>query len=442
MPSLPQVATALQDVLTTTAETAARATGCVRRTRRFTGATLVQTFVFGCLATPEPSLTDLSQMAATLGAPVSPQAIAQHCTRATAACLQQVLAAAVRTLVSADPVALPVLERFPAVEVLDTSTLSLPAALAATWPGCGNGRGPTAAAALKLGVRLDLVQGTLTGPLLDSGRTDDRGCAITAAPLLPGALRIADLGFWSVATLRELDRAGVLWLTRLQGQTGVLDAAGQPLDLDGLLATTPDDTLEREVRLGVTAQVPARLLAARVPPEVADRRRQRRKDEGKRRGTHPCQTSLARCDWLLLVTNVPADRLSRAEAVVLLRARWQIELLFKLWKQHGHIDEVRSADPWRVLTEVYAKLVAMVIQHWTLLLGCWQFGDRSLVKAAAVVRRYALPLALALGQIRRLRAMLATVQTCLERCGRLTRRRKRPSLYQLLLACDHDPALA
>jgi IS4 transposase len=53
-----------------------------------------------------------------------------------------------------------------------------------------------------------------------------------------------------------------------------------------------------------------------------------------------------------LVTNVPAARLRVAEALVLARARWQIELLFKLWKQHGRIDEAHSAHPWAVLCEL------------------------------------------------------------------------------------------
>ena len=57
-----------------------------------------------------------------------------------------------------------------------------------------------------------------------------------------------------------------------------------------------------------------------------------------------------------LIPRCTSDLLTLTEVLVLLRARWQIELLFKLWKSHGHIDESRSAQPWRVLTEVFAKL--------------------------------------------------------------------------------------
>ncbi|MGH2615965.1 MAG: IS4 family transposase, partial [Thermomicrobiales bacterium] len=88
MPSLAQVADARQHVLTTVAEEAARATGCVRRRRAFSGASWVQTLVFGCLGTPQPSLETLTQRAAARGVAVTPQALDQRFTPEAAACLE------------------------------------------------------------------------------------------------------------------------------------------------------------------------------------------------------------------------------------------------------------------------------------------------------------------------------------------------------------------
>ena len=48
-----------------------------------------------------------------------------------------------------------------------------------------------------------------------------------------------------------------------------------------------------------------------------------------------------------------------------------------------------ARSPGAILCEVYAKLAAMLIQHWLIQLGCWQEPHRSLVKAAQVVRREA-----------------------------------------------------
>jgi len=139
-----------------------------------------------------------------------------------------------------------------------------------------------------------------------------------------------------------------------------------------------------------------------------------------------------------VVTSVPSTLLSLREALVLLRACWQIELLFKLWTSHGHIDESRSANPWRVLTEVFAKLLAMVVQHWLLLVSCWAFPDRSLLKAAQTLRHYALSIASALADPAFLDHSLAVVQRCVAAGCRLNRRKTAPNTYQLLL----EPSLA
>lgn len=83
-----------------------------------------------------------------------------------------------------------------------------------------------------------------------------------------------------------------------------------------------------------------------------------------------------------MLTNVPLSLLSAAEAMALMRARGPIELLWKLWKELGAIDEWQTAHPVRILCELYAKLLGMLVQHWVVLLSCWDDPHRSLVGAA------------------------------------------------------------
>lgn len=436
MSSLPQVATALQHVLTEIAESAAGETGFVRRRRVLTGASFVQTLVLGWLACPEATVHQLTQVLAARGLVLSPQGLTQRFGPASAAVLERVLAAAVTTaiMVAGTPPAL--LARFAGVYVLDCTTIHLPDALAAVWPGCG-GRVPQGTqAALKLQVRLELRHGRLEGPALLAGRTQDKAGPLHAAPVPKGALLLADLGYWSLERFRALGAAGACWLSRLDPHTGVL-AAGRRLDLPRWLAQQRTPTVEAAVELGITARLPARLLAARVPQAVADQRRRKLRAAAQRAGRQPPQATLALAGWTVYVTNVPAPQLSLAETLVLGRARWQIELLFKLWKSHGHLDESRSTQPWRVLTERYAKLTALVIQHWVLLIGCWAIPDRSLVRAAQTVRAHALGLLQALDHRDRLVAALQTIGRCLAAGCRLAKRKRHPSTCQLLL----DPTL-
>lgn len=438
MESLPQVAAVLEQVLTVVADEAAVAVGFIRRRRVLTGALFVQTLVMGWLARPEATLHQLTQTLAARGASISPQGLAQRFGPEAVALLARVVAAAVSTMTTTGGVEAPLLRRFAGgVWVLDCTTIRLPDVLAGVWRGCGGRTGRGTQAALKLQVRLDLAGGGLEGPVLLDGRTQDKAGPLHTAPLPREALLLADLGFWSLERLRVLGASGAYWLSRLEPHTGVGTAADARLDLPRLLAQAATTTVEAAVWLGVSARLPARLLAKHAPQAVADARRRKLRAAAKRDGKAPPQATLALAGWTVYVTNVPPERLSLADVFVLGRARWQVELLFKLWKQEGHLATSRSADPWRVLCEVYAKLIAVVIQHWLLLLGCWQRPDRSLVRAAQTVREHAVCLLRALGQPERLVEEVAAITRCLGVGCRVASRKTHPSAYQLWL----DPAL-
>lgn len=440
MLTIPRVARALQTVLTDTANALARATGFLKRQRKFTGASFVQMLVFGLLDDPDASLSQLAQAAAAAGVVVRRQSVEERFTPQAAALLRGVLQAAVEQLLAADPVAIPLLRRFPVVEVLDSSTIGLPEALAGLWAGKGSCDPQAGNAAVKATVGLDLVSGGLRGPELQAGRTPDIRAPLAAAPLPAGSLRLVDLGYFDLKTMAAYDRRGVYWLMRLKAGTKLFTADGRRHNSAAtLLAAQGTARVELAIELGVTQRLPCRLLAERVPPDVAAARRRKLHEDARRQRRRLTAETLALAEWTVLVTNAPAAKLSLSEALVLKRARWQIELLFKLWKGHGRIDASPSADPDRVLCEVYAKLLAMVVQHWMMLLGETTRPDRSPVQAAQTVRSHAFGLLGVLGRFRRLCEALRRLAECLRSGCRMSRRRKAPHTYQLLLGMPSGP---
>lgn len=440
MTSIASLARPLRRILTDVAEHAARESGCVRRVRTFSGATLIQTLVLGFLAAPDASLSMLCQQAAARGVSISPQGLEQRFTRPLTDALQQVLDAVVRETVAGEAIPLTLYERFGHIWVLDTTTISLPAALAEVWPGCG-GRPGQGEAAVKVAVAYDLVTGQLGGPCLQAGRVPDRATPLLA-PAPSGAtaggagLSVRDLGFFSLAQLAREQAHGGAWLTRLMAGVTVIDADGIHWRQPDLLAAQSGEVVDLPVRLGATAALPARLLAKRVPAALARQRRRRLRREARKKGQVVSADRLALAEWTVLVTSCSPTELTLEEALALLRARWHIEQLFDLWKTHGGLDRSASAKPWRILAEVYAKLIALVIQHWLCLHGDWAAPNHSLVKAAQVVRRTVALLAAALDMPRRLADALRTIQHQLRQAGRLNPRQRHPNLYQRVA----DPA--
>src|SRR6266496_2117137 len=446
MTTIPKVSKALTELVTRSAETAGRASGFVQRQSKLSASVFVQTVVFGGLGQPLAGLGELSRVAGVLGVRISPQGLEQRFTPAAARLLPQVLAAGVKRVIESEPAAVPLLQRFTGVYIQDSTTVALPPELAAAWPGCGHAGTPAATqASVKLQVRLELTRGTLAGPAPHAGRASDRTTVAVGEPLPARALFIADLGYFSLDHLRALGAAGVFWLSRLQVQTAVFAPTGHRLDLIAWLrqhAATPASTIDQPVTLGVGQHLPARLLAVRVPDEVSATRRRKLKAEAQRRGKTVSQARLTRADWTILVTNVPLTLLTTEEALILARARWQIELLFKLWKSHGHLDASRSQKPDRLLCELFAKLLALLIQHWLFLVTCWRAPNRSLVRAAQLVRQFALALAIACTAPAHLAIAIRRLAAGLAAGARIDSRRRRPGTWQLLLAVDtllNDP---
>src|SRR5690349_5574841 len=236
MTTVPQLSQTLQTLFTTTADDLARRTGFVQRRSKLTGAIFAQALVFGWLANAQASLENLAQAAAAVGVAISAQGLDQRLGEAAAVFLEALLGAAVHTLVAADGVAIPLLQRFSAVVLVDCSTIVLPDFLGPWWPGCGGRTADHTQAALKIGLRYDLCRGHLVGPLLFEGRTHESTTPLQSAPLPPRALRLADLGFFDLEVLAHLGAAGGYWLSRAHRTTAVYDAAGRRWELLALLA--------------------------------------------------------------------------------------------------------------------------------------------------------------------------------------------------------------
>jgi DDE family transposase len=196
--------------------------------------------------------------------------------------------------------------------------------------------------------------------------------------------------------------------------------------------------LDRPILLGSAERLSCRLIVLRVPQEVADRRRQKAYEKAQKHGRVPSQEHLAWCDWTLLVTNCPADLLTWKEVVVLYRTRWQIELMFKLWKSQSHLAAYR--ETWSAVERMvmfWAKLIAVVLQHWLLLTSTWSNPRRSHWKAARLIREWIVSLTAAWEDIDYLIHTLEQMISTIDAVAQQKRQKKRPSSFQLLL----DPEL-
>lgn len=430
MSILAKVGKAIQDLFGKVASTAAEDSGVIKRQRKFTPISLATTFVLGFLQHPDASDEQLAQLAAQCGADVTPQAIDQRHTPELVKFLDGIFREQVTYVIGSDQSLAPILDRFTQVVIIDSTTITLPDEWQEQFAGCGGTYGG-GQAAMKLQVEFDLRSGALSHVEIEPGRSPDSATSRQQARHGAGSLRISDLGYFNVPVFAEMTAAGEYFLSRLQFGTKVMLPGGEPVELLKWLAQQPGPFIDQQIVLGKEQRLSCRLIAWRVPEEQANRRRQKLVKESRSKyGKEPTAERLAMCDWTILVTNVPEDKMSPEEAVILYRARWQVELLFKRWKSQDLVAVLNGSKVVRQMVRVWSRLIAAVLQHWLVIGSVWGDPTKSLSKACEAIRAFVGRIAASLPGKELTRVLTDMCQAIAKTCRR--NKRTKPGTFELL----------
>lgn len=451
----------MQEVFVHHSRALATSSGFCQRSSTISASAWVQGLVFGWLSNPNASLSSLARTFAVAGAPVSPQAVQQRFGEAGAKLLRGVLEAlthsalhqGARASVSSKEYAW--LRAFPALWIRDSTLIPLPAVLQQEWPGNGGAMGPSAA--LKVSVQWEWHSGLLAPLHLTCATKHDQKAAAEqdavaaqkGQEVRPGEMHVFDLGYFCLDRLAHLHAQDAYFCCRYKAGTHLQWLGDSPEGDEPWRKGSPegdevcDSLLQRlealpqecaqvewAVALGRKVQLPVRLLAVRVPPEVATQHREQMKAHKKRIRRNVSPERLALCGWNLYITNAPPSLLTREQVRVLYRVRWQIERLFRLWKETLLVDQWRSRNPHRILCEIFAKLIGALLTQKLTAFCLWFDPARSLVKCAHTIAAHALALLIHLkcnsGLATTLRALkkACLVAACIDS------RRRRPATFQ------------
>jgi hypothetical protein len=422
-----RLVTVLQQVFFQSAELAAASAKLIKQARKLTPTAFAQGLTFCWLQHPHATTGQLTRFVAAAGSPLSEPGLCQRFTPAAANFFLALLQNALQVALAAPPAALPLLARFNGVYLLDSTQLTLPAILADLWASTGGALSP---AGLKVMATLELLGGALSFQL-GQGRQGELGFDCARQGLPAGSLRLADLGFFDLDLLKGYQLQGVFWISRAMPQTMVAVADGRRLPLWRYLKECREGHLDEQVEVGVGLN--CRLLAWRCPQEVVSRRLQKALACAQKRGTTLSEQQRVMCHWTVLLTTVAQDQLTADEAWIVYRVRWQVELLFKRWKSLGGLATSRGEKTYRVLTEVYAKLLGCVVQNWLVLLAGASMR-RSAWKSFQEVQSWGRVLLLALGNGSLLLQVLTQLAEVLRQVASVNSRKGRPATFQTL---DH-----
>jgi hypothetical protein len=417
-------------------EATARQTKFVRRTSEITGLNYLKAIVLGFLEKPSASLNELAQSFLDVGVEVTPQGVDERINAFSVVFLRSIFSQALEIFKNKCPLPLAVLQQFSAINIVDSSTKSLPENMADEYPGCGR---VGAKAAMKIQLVFDFLHGNLKQVAMETGLDSDQGYREYLQVVDGGSLTIVDLGYFCLDAFWAIADKSAYFLSRYFYPTALLNQFGKRMDLETVLRKQMGNRKEIHVKLGCRSQhqIPCRLIILRNPEEVTEKRRRTAKAHAKKRGTTLSQTYLFMLGWTLFVTNAPETMISLKQVYDFYRMRWQIELIFKLWKSYCGLNHILAWRKERVLTELYAKMIAIVIVHFLLAPlripdEIWSDREVSNVRFKQVLARFARSFKQYLSDVITLAKILDDFLRHVERFSLKQKRREQPNAYAQL----------
>jgi len=164
----------------------------------------------------------------------------------------------------------------------------------------------------------------------------------------------------------------------------------------------------KEFLLGSQPKLKVRVVCQKLTQEQAAYRRRKANKLAKSRGYTSSRRNQHLLDWAIFITNIPSSYVAAEDLSKLYRLRWQVELLFKLYKSYGGIDKFY----------IYAKIIAMAVFHSLANCLCLQQGKEfSPMKAFDYLKLRSLEIFLALrADAHNLGVLLRNIMDAWSRC--------------------------
>lgn len=419
----------------------ARTSKFVQRESRkgLTGFLFLQGLVFGFIKNPQASLNQLSQTLFDLGVNITEQGLDQRINSKAVVFLKRMLAHSLNVYRGKRRGMSKTLSQFTNVYFLDSTLISLPDELKDVFPAF-NTKG--AEAAIKIQLLFNFLTGQITQLAFLEGKSSDNIYQSHLPWLTAGSLLIQDLGYFRLNTLQTIAQQRAYFLTRWYMQTAIYESeTGERIDLLPFLRQQEESVDEYDIELGVNQHIRCRMVYVKLPQEVVDQRRQRAKEKARKHGKTPSKEQLALLAWNIFLTNTPERMLSLRQILVCYSLRWQIELIFKLWKSEASLKHIAGFRKERILVELYAKMIGIILSHFLFAPLRFLLSDQGVelspVKGRQVLEDLVKNIYLALADsVERLEQEILDLSRRMLRFARKTKRKGRLSAYDKLFWAD------
>jgi uncharacterized protein YggU (UPF0235/DUF167 family) len=263
------------------------------------------------------------------------------------------------------------LSSFKRVTIKDGTRFNLPEEYKDYLPGSG-GSGSKAGACLQF--EFDLKSGHVIDlNLTASNKPDVKDALESLDNVKKNDLIIRDLGYYAFKSFINIIKKEAFFISRLGAKTNVFEMKSgnyKKLDFKAIYQKMKRGNLSRiykDVFIGSEEKIPVRLVIELMPDDVYEQRMRKIRKLHKKKGYQTSEEYKFLARFNLFITNVPKKVLPDKVISSLYRMRWQIELIFKIWKSVFGIHQTRKMKYQRWLCLLYFKLLMMIV-NWNIIM--------------------------------------------------------------------------
>jgi len=264
------------------------------------------------------------------------------------------------------------LNLFNRVNVKDSSKFDLPEKLKDMLPGFG---GSASKAGACIQYEFEIKSGHVNDlTITPANRPDSKDALATMDAVMKGDLTIRDLGYFALKYFTAAKKVGAFFLSKLNVKINVYQMKVnnfEELDFGQLYKMMKKNHIERldkEVYIGKEDKLPVRLVIELMPDEVFNTRMQKINKYNKKKGHQTSKEYSNRARFNLFISNIPLDMIDGEAIAKIYKIRWQIELVFKIWKSIFGLDNITPMKYERLMCTLNARLLLVLINWETFMI--------------------------------------------------------------------------
>ncbi|WP_443662565.1 IS4 family transposase [Clostridium sp.] len=266
---------------------------------------------------------------------------------------------------------------FKSIKVVDSTTINLPEHLKSTYRGSG---GSASDAALKVQLEYELFTGNFIHcDIVEGVSTDADYLPTLERGIEANDLHLKDLGYFKADHFKYIEECGSYYLSKIKSTTAIYVKNDNPeilsngkfrksslykkIDIEAIVRPLSEgETIELfDIYIGTIHKFKTRLIVTKLTEENKRKRKIKFLKDIKKKKKKASNENIFWYTINIYVTNISDEIVDKEQLHDIYSLRWQMELMFKIWKSTFKIHDIKKVKLERVQCFLYARLTALLL---------------------------------------------------------------------------------